>query len=212
MSESSLSTLEASTLDDVELDGSTRTAHEPAHPIGERATPHFLRAVVPAVETAAVPASHAPEVSATPSVGRIARGTTMVGDMLVRDKDEELVVEGKVLGHIYHEGKVTIAESGLVMGNVIARSLVVRGRVLGEAKEAGQCVVSDFAVEGSGSVRTGRVQMGTGQMRWSSTGDMNTRIEMVAPEAAADEVAELIETHERELQEKYAEQLQQAKA
>lgn len=194
----------------------------------ERRPPPFLRAVgedsavaaavaevaeaagsqkaVPAAPLAAAAAATgaaAATVATVPaSQGGIVAGTTLVGDIVVKG-GEDLVIEGRLLGDIYHDGGVIIAEGGIVIGDVVAKSLVVRGKLKGPHADS-RCIVGHFHVDGTGSVHTERVKMAAGQMIWSSTGQMNTRVEMVPAEDSAAEVTSSIEAKLAEMHDKFA--------
>lgn len=157
---------------------------------GARAVPSYLTAVAPAAP-AAPAAAAVPAASATQAVGRIAAGTTSVGDIVTHGgANSRLVVEGRVVGDIYHSGVVEIEQGGIVHGSITASELIVRGRV---ERPRGECVVTNFVVEGEGSVHVKCVKTGMGCLSYSSSGDLNTQISMLPAGEAQDLVATAIQ-------------------
>jgi len=102
-------------------------------------------------------------VSTVPSAGSC---TAVVGKTLQFDGnikgDENLIVEGTVEGIIMlNNASVTIAENGLVRGDIIARTILVEGEVRGEMRGNEMVEIAPSGVV-HGDIRAPRVMLQDG--------------------------------------------------
>jgi len=83
----------------------------------------------------------------------LGKGTLWVGE--IHGGANSLRIEGTVEGTIHSDGEVTIAPSGLVKGVILAKHLIVTGRVEGLFK-----IVECLEIHGTGCVE-GEVEVGS---------------------------------------------------
>lgn len=83
----------------------------------------------------------------------LGKGTLWKGEVLAGQNS--LRIEGTVEGTITSEGEVTIAPSGVVKGTILAKHLIVTGRVEGVFK-----IVECLEIHGTGCVE-GEVELGS---------------------------------------------------
>ena len=105
----------------------------------------------------------------------IGEKSNLVGDISIR-QGEELLVEGCVVGSIFHDGKVVIGGTGVVFGSVFAADLEVHGVV--DAAE-GEILASNLVVHGTSRIKAAEVTVATGCMNYERGGFMNAQLGMV---------------------------------
>ena len=105
----------------------------------------------------------------------IGEKSNLVGDISIR-QGEELLVEGCVVGSIFHDGKVVIGGTGVVFGSVFAADLEVHGVV--DAAE-GEILAANLVVHGTSRIKAAEVTVATGCMNYERGGFMNAQLGMV---------------------------------
>ncbi|MBS0454123.1 MAG: polymer-forming cytoskeletal protein [Proteobacteria bacterium] len=105
----------------------------------------------------------------------IGEKSNLVGDISSR-QGEELLVEGCVVGSIFHDGKVVIGGTGVVFGSVFAADLEVHGVV--DAAE-GEILAANLVVRGTSRIKAGEVTVATGCMNYERGGFMNAQLGMI---------------------------------
>ncbi len=92
-------------------------------------------------------------VAAPNQINMIGEGTNFDGTL---QAESDVRISGRVLGKIDVEGKVIVAQEGVVEGEVKAASLDVAGRIHGEI-DVSERVVLKSSAEIEGDIRTGRL-------------------------------------------------------
>jgi cytoskeletal protein CcmA (bactofilin family) len=110
----------------------------------------------------------------SPEATEIARGTRVEGQI---SGDAELVVDGEVHGEIRLQSHVVVGKEGLVHGTIIARTVEVSGRVVGNVEGVEKVeVLASGSLEGD--VASARVMIADGAF-------FKGKIDMVSGKGAA---------------------------
>jgi cytoskeletal protein CcmA (bactofilin family) len=104
----------------------------------------------------------------------IGEQSNFVGDISARGK-QDLLIDGCVMGSIFHGGKVTVGHSGVVIGSIFAPELEVHGVV--DAAD-GEILTANLLVHGTSRIKAAEVTVATGCMNYERGGYMSAQLAM----------------------------------
>lgn len=105
----------------------------------------------------------------------IGEHSNLVGDISV-PRGQDLVIDGCVMGSIFHGGKVTVGNTGVVIGSIFAAELEVHGVV--DAAE-GEILTANLLVHGTSRIKATEVTVATGCMNYERGGYMSAQLAML---------------------------------
>lgn len=102
--------------------------------------------------------------------------SNLMGDISIRE-GQDLLIEGCVVGNVFHGGKVVIADSGIVIGSIFAAHLEIHGIV--DAPE-GEILAAILVVHGTSRVTASEVTVAAGCMKYERGGFMSAQMGMLS--------------------------------
>lgn len=93
------------------------------------------------------------EISGTGGLNLIGRGTVITGDI---NSASNLRIEGEINGNITCQDTITIAASGIVKGNVSAKTVILGGKITGNLDIREKIMIESKGVI-NGEIRTRRL-------------------------------------------------------
>lgn len=139
-------------------------------------------------------ASHIPVflAGASSSATLIGEGTVFTGDISMR-AGEDLLVNGCVMGSIFHAGKVVIGESGLVIGSIFVSDLEVRGMV--DASQ-GEILATGLKSHSKSHITAAKATVGAGGMSYERGAFLSANLDMQSAENVAERLDSLLKFEE----------------
>lgn len=120
------------------------------------------------------------------------------GDISMR-AGQDLMVNGCVVGSIYHAGKVVIGEPGVVIGSIFASELEVHGMV-----DASQGVILATALKSHSTshINAAKATVGAGGLSYERGAFLNANLGMEGADAVADRLESLLTSEDEKAQER----------
>jgi cytoskeletal protein CcmA (bactofilin family) len=102
--------------------------------------------------------------------------SNFVGDISIRE-GQDLLIEGCVVGNVFHGGKVVVADTGIVIGSIFATHLEIHGVV--DAPD-GEILAANLVVHGTSRVNASEVTVAAGCMNYERGGFMSAQMSMLS--------------------------------
>ncbi|WP_298706086.1 polymer-forming cytoskeletal protein [uncultured Variovorax sp.] len=145
-------------------------------------------------------ASHIPAFlsSASGSATVIGEETVFNGDISMR-AGQDLLVNGCVMGSIFHAGKVVIGASGLVIGSIYVSDLEVLGMV--DASQ-GEILATALKSHSNSHITAAKATVGAGGMSYDRGAFLSANLGMQSAEAVAERLDSLLKAEEEKAAER----------